>query len=33
MTSMLNILEDYCVYRDFKFCRIDGSTDINNRDE
>mmetsp|Transcript_1676 Transcript_1676/g.1994 ORF Transcript_1676/g.1994 Transcript_1676/m.1994 type:complete len:1452 (-) Transcript_1676:196-4551(-) len=25
-TSMLNILEDYCELRDWKFCRFDGST-------
>jgi len=25
-TSMLNILEDYCVLRGWKYCRFDGST-------
>ena len=25
-TSMLNILEDYCVHRGWKYCRFDGST-------
>ena len=32
MTSMLNILEDYCAYRKFKYCRIDGDTPIEDRD-
>lgn len=26
MSRLLDILEDYCVMRDFKYCRIDGST-------
>lgn len=29
---MLDILEDYCIYRDYPYCRIDGDTDINERD-
>ena len=29
---MLNILEDYCRYRDFKYCRIDGETMIDDRE-
>jgi len=33
MTSMLDILEDYCVYRKYKYCRLDGSTDIIDRDK
>lgn len=32
MTSMLNILEDYCNYRQFLYCRIDGETSIEDRD-
>lgn len=24
MTRLLDILEDYCLYRQFKYCRIDG---------
>lgn len=33
MTRMLDILEDYCNYRGFKYCRIDGDTDIIERDD
>lgn len=33
MTMVLDILEDYCNYRTYKYCRIDGSTDMNSRDE
>lgn len=33
MTRMLDILEDYCRYRDFQYCRIDGQTSQNDRDE
>ena len=33
MTRMLDILEDYCNYRGFKYCRIDGDTEINDRDD
>ena len=25
MTRLLDILEDYCLYRGFKYCRIDGA--------
>lgn len=32
MTRMLDILEDYCNYRQFEYCRIDGDTDIVSRD-
>ena len=32
MTMVLDILEDYCNYRVFNYCRIDGSTDMNSRD-
>lgn len=31
-TMMLNILEDFCNYRAYKYCRIDGDTDIEKRD-
>lgn len=32
MTRMLDILEDYCNFRSFPYCRIDGDTDIVARD-
>lgn len=32
MTTMLDILEDYCMHRDFSYCRLDGSTDIYERE-
>jgi SWI/SNF-related matrix-associated actin-dependent regulator of chromatin subfamily A member 5 len=32
MTTILDILEDYCQLRMYKYCRIDGSTDMKNRD-
>jgi SWI/SNF-related matrix-associated actin-dependent regulator of chromatin subfamily A member 5 len=32
MTMVLDILEDYCNFRQFKYCRIDGSTDMDTRD-
>ena len=32
MTSMLNILEDYCGYRGYNYCRIDGDTSMADRD-
>jgi SWI/SNF-related matrix-associated actin-dependent regulator of chromatin subfamily A member 5 len=32
MTRVLDILEDYCTMREYKFCRIDGSTDGELRD-
>lgn len=31
MSRMLDILEDYCGYRGFKYCRIDGQTDHADR--
>ena len=31
MTKVLNILEDYLIYRQWKYCRIDGSTKIDDR--
>ena len=33
MTRVLDILEDYMVMREFKYCRIDGSTDYDKREE
>mgnify|MGYP002818436467 CR=1 FL=1 len=30
-TTMLNILEDYCRFRDYKYCRLDGNTDLDER--
>ena len=29
---MLDILEDYVRYREFKYCRIDGQTEMEDRD-
>ncbi|THH20194.1 hypothetical protein EW146_g1133 [Bondarzewia mesenterica] len=31
MSRMLDILEDYCLFRGFKYCRIDGSTAHEDR--
>ena len=33
MTRLLDILEDYCLYRGFKYCRIDGTcpTSVHTR--
>lgn len=33
MTTLLNILDDYCRYRGFSYCRIDGSTSSDDRDK
>jgi len=33
MTRMLDILEDYCSWREWLYCRIDGSTSGDSRDE
>ena len=33
MTMVLDILEDYLNFRGYDYCRIDGSTDMNSRDE
>jgi SWI/SNF-related matrix-associated actin-dependent regulator of chromatin subfamily A member 5 len=33
MTNLLDILQDYCSLRDYPHCRIDGSTDMNSREE
>ncbi|KAG2445911.1 hypothetical protein HXX76_000514 [Chlamydomonas incerta] len=32
MTRMIDILEDYCLYRGYGYCRIDGNTDGEARD-
>jgi hypothetical protein len=32
MTRAIDILEDYCVYRGFKYCRIDGNTSGEDRE-
>lgn len=33
MSRLLDILEDYCFFRDFEYCRIDGSTSHEDRIE
>lgn len=33
MTRVLDILEDYCAIRSFSYCRIDGNTGSDERDE
>ena len=30
-TSMLDILVDYCRFRDYKYCRLDGNTELEHR--
>ena len=30
---MLDILEDYCSMRDYDYCRLDGTTDLDEREE
>ena len=30
---MLDLIEDYCQIRKYKFCRLDGSTNIEDRKE
>lgn len=30
-TSMLDILEDYCRYREYNYCRLDGNTELDDR--
>lgn len=32
MTRMIDILEDYCMYRQYKYCRIDGNTSGDDRE-
>ena len=31
MTSLLNIIEDYLLYREWRYCRIDGTTKIDKQ--
>ncbi len=31
MTKMMDILEDYCLWRNFEYCRLDGNTDHEDR--
>jgi SWI/SNF-related matrix-associated actin-dependent regulator of chromatin subfamily A member 5 len=31
-TSFLDIFEDYCTMREYKFCRLDGSTELEERE-
>ena len=31
-TTMLDILEDYCIMRGFKYCRLDGTTELQDRE-
>jgi SWI/SNF-related matrix-associated actin-dependent regulator of chromatin subfamily A member 5 len=31
-TSFLDIFEDYCAMRQYKFCRLDGSTELEDRE-
>ena len=33
MTKNLDIIEDYCTFREYPYCRLDGSTDYYERDE
>ena len=30
-TTMLNILEDYCRFKEYDYCRLDGNTDLEDR--
>lgn len=32
MTCLLDIIEDYCTYRNFTYCRIDGGTSLQDRE-
>lgn len=32
MTRMIDILEDYCMYRNYGYCRIDGNTSGEDRE-
>ena len=31
MTSLLNVIEDYLLYREWRYCRIDGTTKIDEQ--
>ena len=30
---MLDILEDFCLIRKYEYCRLDGNTDLDDREE
>ena len=30
-TTMLDILEDYCRWMEYPYCRLDGNTDLDDR--
>ena len=32
-TSMLDILEDFCNFRQLKYCRLDGNTSLEDREQ
>ena len=32
-TSLLDILEDFCLFRQFKYCRLDGNTELDEREK
>lgn len=32
-TSMLDILEDFCLYRNYNYCRLDGNTELDDREK
>lgn len=32
-TSMLDILEDYCLFREHNYCRLDGNTELDDREK
>ncbi|XP_033733127.1 lymphoid-specific helicase-like [Pecten maximus] len=32
-TTMLDVIEDYCYFRSYKFCRLDGSCNVESRQE
>ena len=31
--KVLDILEDYCAYREYKYCRLDGDYNMEEKDE
>eukprot|EP00461_Guttulinopsis_vulgaris_P002183 UN02184 len=33
MTRMVDILEDYCIYKEYEYCRIDGNTPHSDREQ
>lgn len=32
-TTMLDILEDFCNFRELKYCRLDGNTSLDDREQ